>query len=68
MAVVVLQCAIETIEVAFLLNVAIFLAIQVCSGLVYSLAGIVKDGLLFLTLNLVTSAGGEELRFEDTIM
>ncbi|CAL1135992.1 unnamed protein product [Cladocopium goreaui] len=29
--------------VAFLLNVAIFLAIQVCSGLVYSLAGIVKD-------------------------
>ena len=48
MAVVVLQCAIETIEVAFLLNVAIFLAIQVCSGLVYSLAGIVKDRLLTL--------------------
>ena len=68
MAVVVLQCAIETIEVAFLLNVAIFLAIQVCSGLVYSLAGIVKDGFLTLTLNLVTSTGGEELQFEDTIM
>ena len=41
--------SIETIEVAFLLNVAIFLAIQVCSGLVYSLAGIVKDRLLTLT-------------------
>jgi len=46
--------------VAFLLNVAIFLAIQVCSGLVYSLAGIVKDisiitGSVFILGSRVTT-------------
>ena len=33
---------------AFLLNIAIYIAIQVASGLIYALAGIVKDATSFV--------------------
>jgi len=38
----ILKQTVEQIQ-AFLLNIAIYIAIQVASGLIYALAGIVKD-------------------------
>ena len=34
---------------AFFLNIAIYIAIQLASGLIYALAGVVKDGAYFET-------------------
>ena len=42
-----------------MLNIAIYIAIQVASGLIYALAGIVKDGPFFCW----TSGGGQLFLF-----
>ena len=41
----ILKQTVEQIQ-AFLLNIAIYIAIQVASGLIYALAGIVKDDII----------------------
>eukprot|EP00439_Symbiodinium_sp_Y106_P031789 s3309_g3.t2 len=38
--------------VAFFLNIAIYIAIQLASGLIYALAGVVKDGAYFETCDI----------------